>query len=268
MKDTHVHSNISHDGISTIEEYGKKAREIGVDEITFTEHYDIYDGLDTNLKTLQPSLYKMNFYSARRKVDIKVNFGIEVGLQPDIKERIQRDIKFFDFVIGSSHITCKKDIAKDYSFFEGLSRHEAYLKYFEEVYKNVKTYDKEYDVYGHLDYIVRYGGYPEKRIDYDEFEDIIDAILEELVRKDKGLEINTAGLRYGLPYPHPNPVILKRFKEKGGKIITIGSDAHKVDDLAKDFDIACDFAEAVGFEEAAIFHNRKPDFVKIKTLRR
>lgn len=268
MKDVHVHSTFSHDGLSTIEEYGKRAKEIGVDEITFTEHYDVYDGVDTDLKTLQTNLYKIGFITYRRKIDIKANFGIEVGLQPDIKDRIKRDIKFFDFVIGSSHITCKKDISKDNSFFEGLTRHEAYLKYFKEVLENVKTYDNEYDVYGHLDYIVRYGGYPEKRIDYDEFGDILDAILEELVRKDRGLEINTAGLRYGLPFPHPNPVILRRYKELGGKIITIGSDAHKAEDLAKDFDIACDIAESVGFDEAAIFHNRKPDFVKIKELRR
>ena len=52
LKDCHIHTNISHDGISSIEEYLKYASIIGVDEITFTEHYDDYTGLDTKLKTL------------------------------------------------------------------------------------------------------------------------------------------------------------------------------------------------------------------------
>lgn len=271
MKDTHVHSNISHDGISTIEEYCKSARGMGVDEITFTEHYDIYDGVDTDLKTIKLNLYKLQFVTLKNRYKnvIDLNYGLEVGLQPDInvQEKIKRDIRGFDFVIGSSHITCKKDISKDYSFFEGLSRHEAYLKYFEEVLENIKTYDNEFDVYGHLDYIVRYGGYKERIIDYDEFKDILDAILTELIRKDKGLEINTSAFRYGLPFTHPNPEILRRYKELGGKIITIGSDAHKVEDLAKDFDVACSVAKGAGFDEAAIFHKRKPDFVKINSLK-
>lgn len=47
MKDCHVHTRISHDGVSTIREYLDIAKEKSVDEITFTEHYDIYDGVKT-----------------------------------------------------------------------------------------------------------------------------------------------------------------------------------------------------------------------------
>ena len=57
MKDSHIHTNISHDGISTMKEYIMHAKEIGVDEITFTEHFDIYDGIKTNLKTLDLAKY-------------------------------------------------------------------------------------------------------------------------------------------------------------------------------------------------------------------
>ena len=58
MKDCHVHTNISHDGKSSIEEYLNIAKEKNVDEITFTEHYDIYDGVKTNLKTLDVDKYR------------------------------------------------------------------------------------------------------------------------------------------------------------------------------------------------------------------
>ena len=57
MKDCHVHTRISHDGISSMDEYMKIAKTLGVDEITFTEHFDIYDGLKTHLKTLDVDNY-------------------------------------------------------------------------------------------------------------------------------------------------------------------------------------------------------------------
>ncbi len=270
MKDMHVHSTFSYDGISTVEEYAKKANEKGVDEITFTEHYDIFDGIETDKKTIQSNLYKMGFIVAKRKVEdtIKVNFGVEVGLQPDMKDRISKDIRHYDFVIGSSHIINKTDIREGNEFFEGITRKEAYLKYLKEVLENVKTFDKEYDVYGHLDYIIRLGDSNERKLNCDEYGEIISSILEELVKKDKGLELNTSGLRHGCSFPHPNPVILRRYKELGGKIVTVGSDAKRAEDLAKNFDVAYDILESVGFDETAVFHNRKPDFVKIKELRR
>ena len=70
MKDCHVHTKISHDGISSIDEYLKIAKEKGIDEITFTEHYDIYDGLNTNLKTLDVSYYQNEYLT--HKDDLKV----------------------------------------------------------------------------------------------------------------------------------------------------------------------------------------------------
>lgn len=268
MKDCHVHTNISHDGISTYEDYIKIAKQKGVDEITFTEHWDDYTGLKTKLKTLDISKYREEYLKYKNDVVLKTNFGIEIGLQPDIIQKIKTivDEYPFDFIIGSSHITCKKDMAKDKSFFDCFSRREAYLYYFKEVLENIKVCDK-FDVYGHLDYVVRYGGYAENKIDYKEFKEILDEILLCLIKKDKGIEINTSGIRYGLNNPHPNIDIIRRYKELGGKIITMGSDAHKIDDLAKDFDVAFNILEKVGFSEIAVYHNRIPDFYKTKSLK-
>ena len=264
-KDCHVHTKISHDGKSSMQDYLDVSAQKGVDEITFTEHYDVYDGLKTNLKTLNVADYFSSYQKMKESTDTKINFGIEIGLQPDIYRNIQTLVSNypFDFIISSSHITCKKDMAMDKSFFEGLTRKQAYSKYFFEVLNNIKIYD-EFDVYGHLDYVVRYGGYGIKTIEYSEFADILDAILLELIMNDKGIEINTSGLRYGLPYPHPNIEIIKRYKELGGKIITIGSDAHNSDDLAKDFDLVYDILRSLNIKEIAVFHNRIPDFISIK----
>lgn len=269
MKDCHVHTNISHDGISSISEYLTYASKIGVDEITFTEHYDDYTDLDTNLKTLNISEYYNTYLLYKNDDILKTNFGIEIGLQPDLVFKTEDMVSRypFDFINGSSHITCKKDMAMDKSFFDGYSRKEAYLRYFNEVLQNVMLYN-EFDVYGHLDYIVRYGGYASTKIEYDEFKEILDEILVHLIKKGKGIELNTSGNRYGLGTPHPNMDILQRYKELGGKIITLGSDAHKTTDLARNFDDALDILENVGYKEIAVYHKRIPDFVKIETLKK
>lgn len=268
MKDCHVHTTLSHDGKSSIEEYLNIAEEKNVDEITFTEHYDIYDGVETKLTTLDVDKCKEEYLKRKDDSKVKTNFGIEIGLRPESFPKIRNMVisHDFDFIIGSSHITCKKDMSMDSTFFEGLSAKEAYMKYFNEVLENIKKYYYEFDVYGHLDYVVRYGNYGIKQINYDDFKDVLDTILMTLIRKDKGIEINTSGIRYGLNEPHPNIDIVKRYKELGGKIITVGSDAHQAKDLASHFEIVYQMLETVGYDEVAIYHHRKPDFVKIKSL--
>lgn len=263
--DNHVHSTNSHDGKSSITDYINAMEDKNIEKITFTEHYDIYDGIKTNLKTIDMESYYKNYLEAKAKTDKNINFGLEIGLQPHIKKQVSEltDKYPFDFIIGSSHITCGKDIAMDNSFFDNLTREEAYLKYFKEVLQNIKTFD-EFDVYGHIDYIVRYGGFPNKYIDYLEFKDILDEILTTLIKKDKGIEVNTSGFRYNINNPHPNIKIIKRYKELGGKIITIGSDAHNTNDLAKNFDDVFEILESCGFNEYTTFKNRTPQFVKIK----
>jgi len=271
--DQHVHSTISHDGISTIKEHMEFARNNNISEITFTEHYDDYTGINTNLKTLDIVNYKKEYYNNKNDNLVKTNFGIEIGLRPESYELISNMVKDnnFDFIIGSSHITCGKDMAYDKAFFERLTPHQAVVKYLSEVLQNISIYKEEFDVYGHIDYVIRYiiknYGNVMTKIDYQEFRELLDEILLLLIRTNKGIEINTSGIRYGLGTPHPNIEILKRYKELGGKIITIGSDAHKKEDLASNFDVAYDMLESVHFNNVAIYHNRQPEFIKIKNLK-
>lgn len=271
--DQHVHSKISHDGISTMSEHIEYAKEHNISEITFTEHFDDYTGIITNIKQLKFSDYRNEYLKNVNNGFVKINYGIEIGLRPESYNLINNVVKEndFDFIIGSSHITCGKDMAYDKSFFEGLTPHQAVTKYLNEVLQNVKIYKNEFDVYGHIDYVIRYiiknYGSLMTRIDYNDFRDLLDKILISIIKSDRGIEINTSGLRYNLGEPHPNIDILKRYKELGGKIITIGSDAHKASDLASNFDMVYDMLESIGYEEQVIYHNRIPSFVKIKKLR-
>ena len=269
MKDCHVHTNLSHDGISSIAEYMAYAPTIGVDEITFTEHYDDYTGLKTKLYPVNIAEYYGQYLQHKNDDIVKINFGIEIGLQPHIVDFVNclASQYPFDFIIGSSHITCKKDVGSDPSFFDGYSRKENYLRYFNEVLQNILLHN-QFDVYGHLDYVVRYGSYAETKIEYKEFQEILDEILISLIKKDKGIEVNTSAFRYGLGNPHPNCDILKRYKDLGGKIITLGSDAHKTQDLCSHFNEILDVLEQIGYTEMAVYHHRIPDFIKIDDLKK
>ena len=88
---------------------------------------------------------------------------------------------------------------------------------------------------GHLDYIVRYGPNQNRYYSYEKYQDVIDEILRTVIFKGKGIECNTSGLR-NLGVPHPMPQILTRYREMGGEILTIGSDAHVPEHLGFGFD--------------------------------
>ncbi len=88
-------------------------------------------------------------------------------------------------------------------------------------------------------------------------------ILKTVIDNNMGIEINTSGLRSRAKRTMADFDIVKRYKQLGGKILTIGSDAHVRDDVGADLDIALDMARAVGFEHLTVFKDMMPIFIKI-----
>ena len=79
----------------------------------------------------------------------------------------------------------------------------------------------------------------------------------------KGIEVNTAGLKYGMNDPNPHHDIIKRYLELGGEIITIGSDAHAPEKIGYDFDRAAQVLKECGFEYYTVFKERKPEYIRL-----
>jgi len=262
--DQHVHTNHSPDAQkdATMEAYIAKAKTMGKAGVIFTDHYDT----DTPVALFE-TLPDYDAYTEKIKrldeKDFFVRMGVEIGYQAGLEAKLSAFLNRhpFDFVICSLHLGDGLDFYNG-DFFKGKTQKEAYRRYFELVLDSVRRYDN-YDVYGHLDYINRYGGYTDKRLDYENYKDLIDPILRTLVEKGKGLEINTSGLRYGLGASHPGLAILKRFKALGGTIITIGSDAHRCEDFYAGFNEAKRLIREAGFDRVAVFKNRKPTFVRL-----
>ena len=139
---------------------------------------------------------------------------------------------------------------------------QAYQEYFESILENLAVFDN-FDVYGHIDYVVRYGPNRNLEYSYQKYADVIDAILEKLIDMGKGIEINTGGFKYGLGHPNPTEDIIKRYHELGGEIITIGADAHKPEHVAFDFAKVPDILKAAGFQYFTVFEKRKPAFLPL-----
>jgi histidinol-phosphatase (PHP family) len=193
--------------------------------------------------------------------------GAERGGAPYTSERVHSFVSAypFDFIIISSHESQGADLwYHESTYFAGKEKREVYTAYFEEVLQNVKAMDA-FSVYGHLDFIRRYGGYADNSLEYADYRDVVDAILAALIEKGKGLEINSSGFRYGLGQTHPQVSILKRYRELGGEIITVGSDAHKPECIAEEFAQCREALDAAGFKAVTLFRGMKPVFVDLES---
>ena len=111
-------------------------------------------------------------------------------------------------------------------FYEGKTKEQVYRRYLEEIYTIIRSFN-DFDVLGHLGYIRRYVPYDIKAMPFKNYDDIIEAILKWLIEHGKGIEINLSGYTYRLGSAIPEADIVKRYKELGGEIITLGSDAHE-----------------------------------------
>jgi len=257
--DLHTHSSFSTDSSEPLIEMAKAAAEKGLRTICLTEHLDYdYPGGEFQLDA---DAYRAELMRVREELSGKVEvlFGAELGIMDYLAPRLNEftAAQDFDFIIGSSHLVDGKDPYYP-EYFEALGSRNGILRYFESILANVRAFD-DFDVYGHLDYVVRYS--PEKSYEPLDYREIIDGILKALISKGKGIEVNTAGIASGMGYPHPNAFILRRYRELGGEIVTVGSDAHDRTRVAADFDKAQAALEAAGFGRYAVFRKRRAEFV-------
>ncbi len=266
LYDMHMHTHFSGDSDANSFHMAQKACELGLKGICFTDHLDIDYKETPGLFDLDITSYKQEIIKTKKEFAdrLDIRWGIELGLQPYLAKENAKVIaeNTFDFVIGSTHVVKQIDIYFP-PYYEGRNEDDCYREYFEETLKNAQS-NVNFDVYGHLDYVVRYGPNKNKYYSYEKFADIIDEILRTLISKGKGIELNTAGFKYGLGHAHPTMDTLKRYKELGGEIITIGSDGHAPEQLGWDFEKVPDILKEAGFKYFTIFKKRKPEFIKLK----
>ena len=273
--DMHMHTWFSTDSEACPRDMADEAVRKGLKTICFTDHFDKEDLEWGEEGILDVEAYFVEMQKLQEEYAGKLNIriGIELGLRTYLKDYYEELTKKypFDFVIGSVHnVPYKKDAEGNILYtdpaaeklFTDRTDKEAYRLMMETTLENVRTSDC-FQTLGHLDYVVRYGKSREKEYSYTDYADIIDEILKLLIEKEKGLEVNSAGLKYGLPFAHPHPDVLKRYRELGGEIITIGADAHKPEHIAYDFAKAEEILKSCGFKYYTEFFEQKPVFKQL-----
>ena len=261
MFDYHLHSTVSYDGRSTPIEMAQAAVQAGIQEICFTDHLDYQQSSPREVYAYETEVYR-NAYDGLVLPGLTIRHGTEISMSPWNREEVRKDIVAYpyDFVLGSVHFIDDIDIYYP-EFWEGRDFIATEQVYFEEILTCVQLYDA-FDVLGHLTYISKCKGHPNPRIiPLQDHKEVVAAIMKTLIAKGKGMEINTSGVDRcgdflpGLEY-------LKFFKDLGGEIVTVGSDAHAADRVGQYCNDAIALAKAV-FGYVCTFEKRQPIFHKL-----
>lgn len=264
ITDMHSHCILSFDGNDSCDDICESAIEKKIKVLAITDHCDIdgkdFDALSYCQKQFDETLRVKEKYSGL----LEVLQGIEIGQGIYRKELTQKVLDTFDydFVLGSLH---NLENMEDFYFLD-------YGKY--DVYNLLEAYFKgllelcqwgAFDSLAHLTYPLRYIVAREKlNVDMSRFSEIIDAIFECLVRDNKALEINTSGLFMDLKDTLPNIEYVKRFKEAGGKYVTIGSDSHYAERIGQGIEKGIQIAYDSGFRQITVFRKREPFLLNIE----
>lgn len=261
MFDYHMHSRVSFDGHDRGMDMALAAKAAGLKEICFTDHLD-YDPLGRmGVMAFDTAAYDAE-YDALEVPGLKLRKGMEFGLTVDNRAQFQKDLRrrHFDFVLGSIHFVDDQDVYFP-PFWEGKSVFEAERRYLEATLACVRIHD-DFDVLAHLTYIGKTTAHHAPRpVPYAEHRELVDEILKTLAAKGKGLELNTSGMdRCGAFLPTAD--YFRRFKELGGQIVTVGSDAHTATRVGQYSMEACGILRDI-FGYVCTFEDRKPIFHKL-----
>ena len=261
MFDFHLHSKLSFDSEAEPSDIVRAAESMGLREICFTDHYDF----NTD-PTVAPDIFTVEqydkTYDSLTSDAVLIRRGVEFGLTTWNQKELAAFLaqKPLDFVIGSVHYVGGYDPYYE-AFWNGKTMEEAFEGYLEQSLACVKVHD-QFDVLGHLNYVCKSAHNPTHLpLRYEDYSDICDEIMKILVGKGKGMEINTSGVdRVGDFLP--SETYLKRFKELGGEIVTLGSDAHDGSRVGQYSKEALEILNRV-FGYVCTFENRKPIFHKL-----
>ena len=259
LADYHTHTHYSFDGMGDPEEMCRCAVELGLQELAFTDHMDIftvhsYDYI-LNCRELYPELLACREKWADK---LRVVIGAELGqpmANPAAAGAFLQDHPELDFVIGSIH-QMENDLDVYYYNFRRRDPRDVYNHYLDWLLDLAENYD--YDVIGHITYPLRYMGEAGFSLDISPFMEKIEHLFQIIIRRDKGIELNVSGFRQSIQTTMPTPKLLKFYHDCGGRILTIGSDAHASGDVGAYIRVGQEIARESGFTSLASYSKRVP----------
>jgi len=270
IPDFHLHSSFSDDSDADMKDIMNQAISLGMKEICITDHYDMdfpyleeAPDMHFDLPTDEYYAYMSKIKEEYKdKIDLKI--GIELGFMPSTIEKLNNfttSHKEFDFYIGSLHIIDNMDPYYP-RYFMDKDETTAYYHYFDTILQVAKGF-KGYNILGHLDYILRYGPTKADNFNFNDYKDVFYELFKMIIPEGKGIEVNTGGIYKGLGFAHPKLEILRMYKELGGEIITLGSDAHTPNYIGHGFNDVRELLITEGFKYYCTFANQKAKFYSL-----
>lgn len=261
--DYHMHTLFSADGQAAIGEMCEAAIQRGLQEVCLTEHVD-WLPWDETRDYFNPSAYVPAALQSR--ADFAGRLSIRIGLEISEPHLMPAEVKAlleawpFDFVLGSAHWIDQSGTFMT-ELYQVHSVEHVEREYFLRVLELAQQGD--FDSVGHLDLVRRYR--PKELGPFDTWThaEVIRAILQTLVQRDKAFEINTSPLRRGCDATCPDLTVLRWYKELGGEKVTVGSDAHRPEQIATGFEVAADMLRAAGFHRLVRFNRRVPEWTPL-----
>ena len=253
--DAHVHTDLSPDSDVPIDDYAEAAVARGIDEIAITDHVDFVPDTPAYRYTIFQQRERVVREAAERwgERGLDIRFGVEITWESryaaDIRDHLANHS--YDFVIGSVHIYRDSPYATENidRWIAGRTLPEILAPYFDEVTAAARS--GLFDALGHIDFVKRWLTPRITPAQLAAAPELYEPILVALVETGTALEINTSGLRQEPKESYPAPQVVARFQELGGRAVTVGSDAHKVDSLAWGLEDGYRAAAAAGFETLA-----------------
>ena len=244
LADTHVHSRFSHDSEARISDICKAAREKHIGAVCITDHADIKPHTDMEEQLRIRKDVALTVAKEKENPDgVELLLGIELACggfypQNDIFDRVADTlltVGSLDCVIGSVHSVGAISTARNnYAQMNKGELLGCMDRYFDAVLAMLEY--GQPDVLAHLTYPLRYiNGKFERGLNWQDLEPKIKQILSWIIDKHIALEINTSCLGTYYDALMPDKDILRLYRQMGGTLLTLGSDAHKPENLAKGF---------------------------------
>jgi histidinol-phosphatase (PHP family) len=258
--DYHLHSRFSGDGQPSIEEICRSALEKGIGRIAITDHHDIGNA---KYEIADLEAYGAALRRARALFpELDVAFGLEMDYRPETWDQMRGIPKRIglDFALLSLHFIDGVDPYLP-EYFEGRTQRQGYELYMERLARMVASTEGPW-VLGHLTYVSKFARFADPQMRYADYPDCLDEVLRLAAGKGYGLEVNASGIKNNAGLL-PGADILRRFRELGGEIVTVGSDAHEAETVGRWVAEAQQAAGEAGFRHLAAFRGLAPQFIKI-----
>ena len=265
--DMHTHSNNSHDSEAEMRENAEVALGNRLFGFAVTDHFDTeYYGREDIVGYVDGSFREASELSSEYEGRLKILKGVEIGegIWNEAVAELIVNRHPFDVVLGSVHAVRYKELTIPFSLidFTDISDEDvsAFLdKYFDEL---LLLLDRiPLDIVTHITVPVRYiGDKYKKTFDIKNYEKKIEKILKIMVDRALALEVNTSREEDYMP----DAWIIKKYRDMGGYLVTLASDAHASRRVANGFDKALEFLKSLGFENIYYYEERIAVQCKIK----